>query len=244
MLLKIARILLTLVICAYLLASVMAFNRMPADRVCTDIILSMKDTLHAQFITRQEVYRLLKAAHVDCIGIPISEVRTDLMEQALREHALIERAECYKTPDCRVCVELSQRIPILRVMSKKSGDYYIDNKGQVMAVDLKCATHLPVATGEIEKAFARDKLYKFALFLQKNAFWRAQVEQINVLPNGRVEIIPRVGDHIIDIGTPDHVAEKLKRVRYFYEHGLNRVGWNKYSRINVEFDNQIICTRR
>ena len=33
-------------------------------------------------------------------------------------------------------------------------------------------------------------------------------------------------------------------MRLFYEKALNRVGWNKYSRINVEFDNQIICTRR
>ena len=32
--------------------------------------------------------------------------------------------------------------------------------------------------------------------------------------------------------------------RKFYQYGLSQAGWNKYSRISVEFDNQIICKRR
>ena len=36
-------------------------------------------------------------------------------------------------------------------------------------------------------------------------------------------------------------SEKLKT---FYEKGLNQVGWNKYSRISLEFNNQIICTKK
>ena len=29
----------------------------------------------------------------------------------------------------------------------------------------------------------------------------------------------------------------------FYQYGLSKVGWNKYSYINLEFDNQIICKK-
>jgi cell division protein FtsQ len=32
-------------------------------------------------------------------------------------------------------------------------------------------------------------------------------------------------------------------MRKFYLYGLNKAGWNKYSYINVEFDNQIICKK-
>lgn len=30
----------------------------------------------------------------------------------------------------------------------------------------------------------------------------------------------------------------------FYKYGLSKVGWNKYSYIDVELDNQIVCTLR
>ena len=87
-------------------------------------------------------------------------------------------------------------------------------------------------------------LYKFGVFLQNNKFWDAQIEQINVLPNHGIELVPRVGDHLIYLGKIENFENKLHRLKIFYEKGLNQVGWNKYSRINLEFGNQIICTKR
>ena len=121
---------------------------------------------------------------------------------------------------------------------------YIDNKGTLIPPDANCVAHLAIATGKIEKSFAMRDLYKFAVFLQQNSFWRAQVEQIHVLPDSTLEIVPRVGDHTIYLGRARDFDRKLARVKELYRKGLNRVGWNKYERINVEFDNQIICTKR
>ncbi len=39
------------------------------------------------------------------------------------------------------------------------------------------------------------------------------------------------------------VEAKLDRVRSFYDEALKRVGWDIYSDINVEFENQIVCKR-
>ena len=79
-----------------------------------------------------------------------------------------------------------------------------------------------------------------------------------MLPNRGIELVPRVGDHIIYIGqlpTSKFIAErrqlvtdytnvKLDRLRKFYTYGLSQAGWHKYSYIDVEFDNQIICKKR
>jgi cell division protein FtsQ len=80
--------------------------------------------------------------------------------------------------------------------------------------------------------------------LRENSFWNAQIEQINVLKDNDIELIPRVGDHIIYLGKIDNFEEKLKRLMIFYKDGLNKIGWNKYKRINLEYDNQIICTNK
>ena len=42
----------------------------------------------------------------------------------------------------------------------------------------------------------------------------------------------------------DFVEKKLLRLEKFYKYGLSQVGWNKYSYINLEFDNQIICKKK
>lgn len=233
-----------LLIAAYLLAAITAFNRKPASQVCSDVQLVIKDSVYAGFITKKEVISLLKEKKLSPIGQKLSAIQTDKLEKELAKHPLIDRVECYKTPSGKVCVEVSQRIPVLRVMSANGDNYYLDNKGTVMPLSAKCVAHLAVATGKIDRAFATKTLYPFGMYLQKDPFWDAQIEQIHVLPDKTVELVPRVGDHLIFLGRLDGYERKLKRVKAFYEKALNQVGWNKYSRISVEFDNQVICTKK
>lgn len=69
--------------------------------------------------------------------------------------------------------------------------------------------------------------------------------------------MPRVGDHIVCLGPlpaykgkngekeiQEFMARKMGRLVKFYKYGLNNVGWNKYSYIDIQFDNQIICRKR
>ena len=243
----IKKILLTIVlllVSAYLIVAVTTFNRKSAGITCTDVELIIKDTVYAGFITKKEVLSMLRKKKLDPIGRNMDEIRTALIEEALSTHPLIDRVECYKTPSEKIGVEVSQRIPIMRVMSNRGENYYLDNKGTVMPPDAKCVAHVPLATGDIEKSFAMKELYKFGVFLQRNPFWDAQIEQIYVHSDQNVELLPRVGDHLIYLGQLKGYEHKLERVKSFYRKALNQVGWNKYSRINVEFDNQIICTQK
>lgn len=233
-----------LVLIAYLVVAVSAFNRKPADQTCRDMELVIKDTAYAGFITKDELKGILQKKGIYPIGKKMGRISTKSLERELSKHPLIDEAECYKTPSGKVCVEVTQRIPILRVMSANGENYYLDNKGTVMPPDAKCVAHRVIVTGNVEKSFAMRDLYKFGVFLQKNSFWNAQIEQIHVLPDKNIELVPRVGDHVIYLGKLDDFERKLKRVKVFYEKGLNKVGWNKYSRISVEFGNQIICTKR
>ena len=243
----IKRILLSIIlllVITYLVVAITAFNRKPAGLVCRDVELVVKDSVYAGFITKKEVAAILEKKGISPIGKDLDRIRTKTLEQILSKHPLIDRVECYKTPSGKLCIEVTQRIPILRIMSSNGENYYLDNKGTVMPPDAKCVAHLAVVTGNVEKSFAMRDLYKFGVFLQRNLFWDAQIEQIHVLPSRNIELVPRVGDHIIYLGKLDGFEQKLKRVKAFYEKGLNQVGWNKYSRISVEFGNQIICTKR
>ena len=224
------RILLSIVmlaLIAYLIVAITAFNRTPADQTCRDMELVIKDTAYAGFITKDELKGILQQKGIYPIGKKMERISTKSLERELSKHPLIDQAECYKTPSGKVCVEVTQRIPILRVMSSNGENYYLDNKGTVMP---------PEAT--------MKDLYKFGVFLHNNKFWDALIEQIHVLPDRNIELVPRVGDHLVYLGKLDNFEDKLARLKEFYKKGLNQVGWNKYSRINLEFSNQIICTKR
>ena len=79
-------------------------------------------------------------------------------------------------------------------------------------------------------------------------FWNNQIEQIYVTKNRKgkrvVELVPRVGDQIVYLGVLDDYEKKLRKLRKFYDRAIGTVGWKKYAQVNLEYDNQIICTKR
>ncbi len=241
---KILLLIALLLIIAYLAAAITTFNNKSANQTCKDIELIIKDSVNAGFITKNEVASLLKRKDIYPVGKKMDRIRTKKLEKEIAKHPLIEKVECYKTPSGNLCIEVSQRIPVLRIMNNKGDSFYLDNQGKIIPPEANCTAHLAIVTGDVEKAFAMRYLYKFGVFLQSDKFWNAQIEQINVTPSKEIELIPRVGDHIVFLGKIDNFEEKLGRLKIFYEKALNKVGWNKYERINLEFSNQIICTKR
>jgi cell division protein FtsQ len=59
-----------------------------------------------------------------------------------------------------------------------------------------------------------------------------------------IELIPRVGAHIIHFGDISDYKYKFFKLKAIYEKGFNALGWNKYEHINLKFSNQVICTKR
>ena len=115
--------------------------------------------------------------------------------------------------------------------------------GSKITVNGQSAIYLPVATGDIKGAKTMKELVDIALFLQDNRFWREQIEQIHVTPKQEIVLIPRIGNHLIELGHADNLEKKLDKLKEFYKEGLNKVGWNKYRKLNIEFDKQVICTK-
>ena len=104
--------------------------------------------------------------------------------------------------------------------------------------------NLAIATGDIDHKYAKRVLAPVGKLIMQDPFWRNEIVQLNVLHDGTLEMVPRVGDHIVYLGKPVGIKRKLERLRKFYKYGLNQAGWNMYSRISVELDNQVICKRR
>ena len=241
---KIFVVIFNVIIGAYLLLAVTAFvGHSGKDRICSDLRITIDHGVGGGFLTPAEVRNMLNGDKLNPMGKRLADVNLRQMEERLQTQELIRNAECYKTQDGSVAVRITERVPVVRVMASGGDDYYVDKEGHIMQ-NTGYACDLMVATGHIGRDYARRVLSHVGSIIMADNFWRNQIEQVNVLADSTIEMVPRVGKHIIYLGKPTGITRKLERLRLFYLHGLSQAGWNKYSRISVEFNNQIVCKRR
>jgi cell division protein FtsQ len=237
-------IIIDMVIAVYLVLAVTAFNR-PDDHavICNFVDIQIEQDVVEGFLTNDKIKDILNQHRMNPLTQPMHDINTRNIEDLLESNNLVEQVECYKTTTGRVYIAIKQRIPILHVMADNGETYYVDSHCTIIPQH-KYTSNSLVATGHISKSYAQRVLAPMVNTVLTDKFWKNQIVQINVLQDGSIELVPRVGEHIAYLGQPVNIVHKLERLRKFYKLGLSQAGWNKYSRISVEFDNQIICTRR
>lgn len=242
---------------AYIVVAFTAFDKPKmATGVCTKVNINIQDETTNGFITTQEIKNRLQHNKIYPLDKPMAAINTRTIEETLKMSPFVKTAECFKTDNNQVCITLTQRTPTLRIKAVNGDDYYMDDHNSIMP-NSHYTSDIIIATGFISRWFARNYVTYVADAITASDLWRNQIEQINVLPDKGIELVPRVGNHIIYIGqlpetkypaereqlVTDYMNKKLDRLEKFYKYGLSQAGWNKYSYINVEFDNQIICKK-
>ena len=241
---KILLIILALLLLCYIGASIYYLtDKKDSGIVCEKVEVVIADSLERQFLNEKDIVAYLTKANLYPLNKRSDDINTFLIEEALFNNEIIESAKVVQSVSGKITITITQRMPVLRIFSQ-AGSYYVDNTGQPMPSSLGQAILVPIASGNIEKSFAVSELYKFALFLQDDVFWNDQITQIFVRSTNDVEIVPRVGNHRILLGSLDDFEKKLKRLRLFYEQVIPKMGWEKYSIINLKFKNQIVCTKK
>ncbi len=243
---KILLVTANVVVAAYLVMAVTAFNT-PADetnkQVCTHVMINIEEGVAQGFLTPVEVKGYLQRQHLYPLAELMTSIDAQKIEETLIAHPLIESAECHKAQAGHLCISLVQRIPAVRIQSDSGEDYYVSTAG-IILTPTDYHSNVVVATGNITPDFASKVIAPIAKTIMMDNFWNNQVVQLNVLSDQTIEIVPRVGDNILYLGDAVNIEQKLERLKLFYEYGMTHTGWEKYSRISVEFDNQIICKRK
>ena len=241
---KILYIFLAVLLLVYLSATVYFFtNKKPNETLCENVAVVIVDSLEKYFLDEKEIVAYLTKVKLYPLNKKSDEINTYQIKEALLKNEVIESVEVIQSVSGKITIKITQRMPVLHVFSS-DGSYYVDKTGQAMPASLGQSMFVPVASGNIEKSFAVSELNKFALFLQNDAFWNDQITQIYVRSSKDIELVPRVGNHRILLGSLDDFELKLRNLRRFYEQVIPKMGWEKYSIINLKYKNQIVCTKQ
>lgn len=254
---KVLIIFFDIILAVYIVVAFTAFNKPDeSNRICTKVTIDIQDETTNGFLDVNEIKHRLKQNNMYPLAKPMKYISSRNIEEMLKSSAFVKTAECYKTEDGHIYISLTQRMPIVRIKAANGDDYYVDDHHQIMP-NTKYTSDMIIATGYISKWYAQKYISVLCQELMNNDLWKNLVEQINVLPDRGIEIIPRIGHHIVFLGylpTSNKQAErnqqiaeftktKMERLEKFYKYGLSQAGWNKYSYISLEFDNQIICKK-
>ena len=234
-------------IVAYVVYAVIVASYTPNTERCTAIELNIAENQHAGFISNQSVETELRNAGIYPVDRLMTDISTRQIEDALSKDDFVEAVDCYKTANCHVVINIVQRTPVIYVLPDGAHGYYVDMHGKAIP-KTAYPVNMPVATGRISEHYATTRLAQLGLFLFRDEFWNSQIEQIYVSTNADheyvVDLVPRVGTHDIHLGPLRDFEKKLRRLRIFYEKAVPVVGWEKYSRINLEYEGQIICEKQ
>ncbi len=233
--------------------------------LCNTIEISILDSLNNRFLNKTNIMSLLEEENLNILGYPVNEIDIKKLEKLLMDNQKIGNSEIYFTTKGRLNIEITQHKPMVRIINNKNDSYYLGEHGTIIPVSDNFSPYVLVLSGHIHEPFNIHKInniweletgnfnkkekiiydaFHLVKFICEHEFWRSQIVQIYVNDMYEFEIIPRVGPHIIEFGNTAYCAEKFDKLETFYLEYLNKTDWNKYTRINLKFKNQVICTKR
>ncbi len=229
-------------VAAYILFAMIIIPNLHNDKRCKGVFITVHNDENGN-LSRENVIEILQTHGLDPLDIPVDSIMCLEIENHIKGISLVKNCEVYKTTTGYIDITIDCRVPILKVHNTYGESYYIDSKANKITGVHK-ALFLPVASGYITEEIKDNDLKEIANAIHESSFWRAQTEQVYFDEQGKVTLVPRVGDHIIEFGTAENAKEKLEKLFTFYKKGLATVGWEKYEVLNIEFNDKVIGTKK
>lgn len=212
------------------------------NAICETVILDIDESDDCYFVEREQVMAMFNRDGIEIVGKPVSAIDFQLLENVLYTDPYIKEAQVYSTISGELQIDIKQSKPVVRILSKALGNFYLDKDGERLPLSKNYSARVIVISGSIEADMLED-LFLLATFVNKNQFWKSQVQQIYVAWPREIQLIPRVGRHKILLGDISNLEAKFDKLLNFYKHGLSNVGWDKYKSIDLRFDGQVVCKK-
>jgi cell division protein FtsQ len=193
------------------------------------------------FLTHQMVNNLLIQNLGGSSRIQKDKVDLNTLENTLNHHEMIEKAEVFSTIDGFLNTRITQKTPILRVISDDDS-YYLDKKGDRISLSTNFSARVPLVVGEISKEKRKSYLNLFNEINNDN-FLSKNITGAQIMPSGNVVLTNRSFDFKIAFGKPINVKKKLKNYKAFFHHAIKDTLIKEYKEINLMFTQQVVCKK-
>lgn len=203
------------------------------------------------FIDRNEVINLITLKNTDpVIHKKYKNVDLKTLESRIKSHQFVENAQVYKDLKGNLMVEVQQCRPLGRIVQTNGPHVYIGSNGNTLPTSEKFTARVVLIDGDKAPALMKQgylhseegKGYVDLLkIIDQDKFWKSQIVQISVNKSGEVKLYPQIGQEVFDLGKPEELPVKFRKMKIYYKTILPLQGFNRYKTVNLKYKDQIIC---
>ncbi|MBU2951242.1 hypothetical protein KO493_11085 [Tamlana agarivorans] len=192
------------------------------------------------FITSKAVSKLLIQNYGGVKNVAKEALALNDLENALKSNPMIKTAEVYVSINGMLNAEIEQKTPIARVSTNAS--YYIDADGLFMPLSENYSARVPLVTGYVDKNNL-NSVYLIAQKIDHDEFLKKHVFEIHQEEQNQLFLKLRKCDFLVQVGDVSALDKKINNLKAFYKKALKDNTLKNYSKVNLQFDNQVICTK-
>ena len=200
-------------------------------------------------VDEQTVVDSVLATMPQLVMARVKDVDRDAVALAASHVPYLKDISVAVTVSGKVVVHAMQRRPIARLFYG-GRELYFDSEGSMMPVSRVGECDVLVAGGDFVEPLRLDslnsqteRLVRLAAWLDQEKRYRDLIDQIYVESTGNIIMVPKLGNHIIELGDVDDLEDKFANLLTFYRKGMPRAGWDTYSKISLRFKGQVVCTK-
>jgi len=235
------------------LALLVAAINMKNGKTCKGYRIEINGQGRKLFMDQKQALTVLTANGSEKItGREIASFDLRKMEETLKKNPWIRDAQLFFDNNQILRVNITEREPVARIFTTGGNSFYIDSSCMQLPLPAKRSLRLPVFTNfpaekirlsGADSALA-EQVRKLGSYISRDPFWMADIEQLNITPGKKFEIIPMIGNHLIEFGDGNDYEKKFHRLFVFYRQILSKTGFDKYSKVDVQYEGQVIGTKR
>ncbi len=205
------------------------------------------------FIDKKDVLAILQKTNGQKLeNTNAGKLNLSQMENALSKQPWVKNAEMFFDNNNVLQVKITEREPIARIFTVSGASFYIDSSLARLPLSSKFSARLPVFTSfptDVKVLTKSDSsllsdVKMMSEFINAHPFWMAQIDQVDITSARTFELTPKLGNQLIRFGGAGNCEQKFNKLLAFYKQVQTKIGWNKYSVIDVQFMNQVIGVNR
>ena len=240
------------VVCTATIVLLVAAARNKNGKRCKDVIVTIKGVDGTEYVSKKQILNTISGGHPELMkGAPIKTFDLQQLEERLERNLWIRNAELFFDNNDVLHADITEREPVARVFMVNGQSFYIDDMGEQLPITNDQVARVPVFTSFPNETTAarkkdsvlQEQVKEMGHFLLKSDFWMAQVDQVNI-NNYEFELVPKLGNHLIQFGNTELMQQKFNRLLLFYKNIMNKTGWNYYSTLDVRYNKQLVAVRR
>ena len=228
------KILVTVILFGFLLSfSLKRFNNAKMENVSINMNQSKTPVY---FIDEKDIKDLVKQYNPTR---KIGDVKIPELEKKINENPFVDSANVYMNLNGNLNVDIKQRVPVFR-LSKNGKDFYVDEKGVEFPISRNFSYPCMLVMGDVD-ASEYQELGQLVEKIDKDDFSKKYFIGIKK-EKDNYNLLTSDGNYKVEIGDLENIDFKVKGFKTFVEKYLVYQNPNKYKKISVKYNNQIVTT--